>query len=78
LLAPVFVLVVHLTEGQFLTPMLLGRRLELNAAFVFLSIAFWSLLWGLVGAVMAVPMLVVLKVVCDNIAGLQPIATSCR
>lgn len=74
LLAPVFVLVVHVIEGQFLTPMLLGRRLELNAVFVFLSIAFWSWLWGFIGAVMAVPMLVILKVACDNLEGLQPMA----
>ena len=73
LLAPCFILLVHIIEGQFLTPMLLGRRLELNAVFVFISISFWSWLWGFIGAVMAVPILVIVKVACDNIEALQPI-----
>jgi len=72
LLAPSFILVVHLIEGQFLTPFLLGRRLELNAVAVFISISFWSWLWGFVGALMAVPLLVVIKVICDNFDHLKP------
>jgi predicted PurR-regulated permease PerM len=74
LVAPAFVLVCHIIEGQFLTPLLLGRRLELNAVAVFISISFWSWLWGFVGALMAVPLLVVIKVICDNFDGLKPFA----
>ena len=73
LIAPGFILLVHIFEGQFLTPMLLGRRLELNAVFVFISISFWSWLWGFVGALMAVPILVIIKVACDNFETLHPI-----
>jgi predicted PurR-regulated permease PerM len=73
LVAPGFILLVHILEGQFLTPMLLGRRLELNAVFVFISISFWSWLWGFVGALMAVPILVIIKVACDNFETLRPI-----
>ncbi|UVC12375.1 AI-2E family transporter (plasmid) [Rhizobium sp. TH2] len=73
LIAPAFILFVHILEGQFLTPMLLGRRLELNAVFVFISISFWSWLWGFIGALMAVPILVILKVACDNFEALRPI-----
>jgi predicted PurR-regulated permease PerM len=72
LLAPVFILIVHIAEGQFMTPLLLGRRLELNAVAVFISISFWSWLWGFVGALMAVPLLVVIKVICDNFDTLRP------
>mgnify|MGYP000258745610 CR=1 FL=1 len=72
LIAPAFILLVHIAEGQFLTPLLLGRRLELNAVAVFISISFWSWLWGFVGALMAVPLLVVIKVICDNFESLQP------
>ena len=61
LLAPAFILIVHIMEGQFLTPLLLGRRLELNAVAVFISISFWSWLWGFVGALMAVPLLAFTK-----------------
>jgi len=73
LIAPTFILLVHILEGQFLTPMLLGRRLELNAVFVFISISFWSWIWGFVGALMAVPILVIIKVACDNFEALHPI-----
>ena len=72
MLAPAFILLVHILEGQFLTPLLLGRRLELNAVAVFISISFWSWLWGFVGALMAVPLLVVIKVICDNFDNLKP------
>ena len=53
-------------EGQFLTPMVVGRRLELNAVAVFLAIAFWTWLWGIVGAIIAVPVLVIFKTICDQ------------
>ena len=56
-------------EGQFVTPMIVGRRLRLNTAAVFIAVAFWSFLWSIPGALMAVPILVVLKVLCDNIEG---------
>ena len=54
-------------EGQFVTPTLLGKRLQLNAVVVFLSVAFFAWIWSVKGMVIAVPMLVVLKVMCDGI-----------
>jgi predicted PurR-regulated permease PerM len=71
LLGPAFVLFCNIMEGQFLTPLILGRRLELNAVAIFIAVAFWSWLWGLVGALIAVPLLVVIKVFCDNFESLQ-------
>ncbi len=56
-------------EGQFVTPHVLGRRLELNTVSVFITVIVWSWLWTIPGALMAVPFLVVLKVICDNVAG---------
>ncbi|WP_296739574.1 AI-2E family transporter, partial [Mesorhizobium sp.] len=50
LLAPAFVLLCDIVEGQFVTPMVVGRRLEINAVAIFIAIAFWSWLWGFVGA----------------------------
>ena len=70
LLAPAFVLLCDIVEGQFVTPMVVGRRLEINAVAIFIAIAFWSWLWGFVGALMAVPLLVVIKVFCDHFEGL--------
>jgi len=71
LLAPAYVLFCNMMEGQLLTPLILGRRLELNAVAIFIAVAFWSWLWGLVGALIAVPLLVVIKVFCDNFDSLQ-------
>ncbi|MDF3152363.1 AI-2E family transporter [Mesorhizobium sp. XAP10] len=71
LLAPAFVILCDIVEGQFVTPMVVGRRLEINAVAIFIAIAFWSWLWGFVGALMAVPLLVVIKVFCDHFDGLS-------
>jgi predicted PurR-regulated permease PerM len=61
-------------EGQILTPLILGRRLALNPLVVFLSVVFWFWLWGVMGALMAVPLLIVLKIIGDHVSALQPVA----
>ncbi|MEI9423703.1 AI-2E family transporter [Mesorhizobium sp. Cs1299R1N1] len=71
LLAPAFLVLCDIIEGQFVTPMVVGRRLEINAVAIFIAIAFWSWLWGFVGALMAVPLLVVVKVFCDHFKSLS-------
>ncbi|TIQ84546.1 MAG: AI-2E family transporter, partial [Mesorhizobium sp.] len=71
LLAPAFVLLCDTVEGQFVTPTVVGRRLQINAVAILIAIAFWSWLWGFVGALMAVPLLVVIKVFCDHFDGLS-------
>ena len=71
LLAPAFVIFCNIVEGQFVTPLIVGRRLEINAVAIFIAVAFWSWLWGFVGALIAVPLLVVIKVFCDNFDGLR-------
>lgn len=54
-------------EGQFVTPTLVGRRLRLNPTMVFVSVAFFAWTWSVMGMVLAVPALVVLKIVCDSV-----------
>ncbi|MER9498453.1 AI-2E family transporter [Mesorhizobium sp. M0587] len=71
LLAPAFVLLCDIIEGQFVTPTVVGRRLEINAVAILIALAFWSWLWGFVGALMAVPLLVVIKAFCDHFDGLS-------
>ncbi len=70
MLAPIAYQSLTALEGQFLTPILLGARLQLNAVAVFLTVIFWTWLWGIPGALMAVPILVFVKVVCDNVPAL--------
>jgi predicted PurR-regulated permease PerM len=53
-------------EGQFLSPALLGKRLELNPLAVFLGMAFWTWLWGPIGAFLSVPLLVIGMVIWRN------------
>ncbi len=72
LLAPAAYLALSTLEGQFVTPAILGRRLEINTVSVFLMVMFWAWLWGVAGALMAVPILVVAKVTFDNVTSLRP------
>jgi predicted PurR-regulated permease PerM len=58
---------IHIAEGEIFTPMLLARRFTINPVAVILALVFWYWLWGVVGAVLAVPLLAVMKIVCDRI-----------
>ncbi len=60
-------------EGQFVTPALVGQRLRLNIVMVFLFVAFFAWIWSIMGMVVAVPMLIVLKVVCDSVPRLRKV-----
>ena len=64
---------VHLLEGEFVTPLVLAKRFTLNPVLVILSLIFWFWMWGVVGAILAVPMLAVTKIVCDSIRSLGAI-----
>lgn len=66
-LAPMAVfLVFTAVEGQFLTPLIIGRRVSLNAFAVFLSMAVWTWLWGPVGTFLAVPLLIAGKALMEE------------
>ncbi|MFD1797760.1 AI-2E family transporter [Paracoccus aurantiacus] len=58
-------------EGQLITPYFVSRRLRLNTVVVFVTVALWAWLWSVLGMVVAVPMLVVMKVLADHIPGLE-------
>ncbi len=66
-------LAITTIEGMFLTPHLLSRAASLNHVAIFLAIAFWSWAWGVPGMLLAVPMLMVMKAVCDHVEGLKGI-----
>lgn len=65
--------VITSLEGFLLTPALMSRAAKMNPVAVFVGLLFWSWLWGIWGAVLAVPMLMMLKAACDHIEDLQPV-----
>jgi predicted PurR-regulated permease PerM len=67
-------LLLHLLEANFLTPVLLGRHFTLNPVVIFVSLIFWTWLWGVPGALLSVPILVSIKVVCDRVPTLSSIS----
>lgn len=73
LVAPGLYLGLNALEGYLFTPLLLGRRLLLNPVMIFLGIIFWGWLWGIPGALLAVPILATFKIFCDHIEPLAPI-----
>jgi predicted PurR-regulated permease PerM len=60
-------------EGFVLTPMLMGRAARMNPVAIFVGLLFWSWIWGIWGTVLAVPLLMMLKAVCDHVEDLRPI-----
>ncbi len=66
-------LLIHIMEGETITPMLLARRFTLNPLLVIMALMFWDWLWGVPGALLAVPLLAVFKILCDHIEALTPV-----
>jgi predicted PurR-regulated permease PerM len=64
-------LAIHVIEGESITPLLLARRFTLNPVLIVLSLIFWYWMWGVAGALLAVPMLATFKIVCDRIGPLM-------
>ena len=64
-------LAFHVIEGEYVTPMLLARRFTLNPVLVIIALVFWYWMWGIAGAILAVPMLATLKIICDRIRPLM-------
>ncbi|MHB8522045.1 MAG: AI-2E family transporter [Limisphaerales bacterium] len=67
-------LLLHLLEANFITPVLLGRRFTLNSVVIFVSLIFWTWLWGVPGALLSVPILVSIKVVCDRVPAFSSVS----
>ena len=66
LLVPLSYIVLSLSDSEIVRPQILGRSLQMNAVAILLSLAFFTWLWGIAGAAIAIPLLVSLKVFCDN------------
>src|SRR3954468_13446333 len=64
---------IHIAEGEIITPMLLAKRFTLNPVLVIVALFFWHFLWGIPGALLAVPLLAMLKIVCDRLEPLKAV-----
>ncbi len=62
-------------EGYWLTPALMRKVADMNRIAIFAGLLFWSWLWGNPGMLLAIPMMVVIKAVCDRVEGLQPVGS---
>ncbi|HNV85051.1 MAG TPA: AI-2E family transporter [Arenimonas sp.] len=71
LLVPGVFYLLTAIEGYLITPIIVSRRLSLNPVVIILSVLFWGWMWGVAGALLAVPILVALKTVCDRVDSLH-------
>ena len=74
MLPPLFYLALASIEGNVITPLILGRTCELDPLVIFVWLLFWGWLWGIAGAIVAVPMLMLIKLMCERSLVLQPVA----
>ena len=66
-------LLITTLEGSLLTPTLMSRASSMNQVAVFVGLLFWSWVWGIWGLLIAVPLMMVIKVICDHVERLQPV-----
>jgi predicted PurR-regulated permease PerM len=73
LLVPGTFLALNLIESNLVTPMIYGNRMKLNTVALFIGLVFWWYIWGIPGAILAVPIMATIKIVCDHIESLAPV-----
>lgn len=73
LLPAVFMIAAHLIEANAITPLIVGHRLTINPIMILVSLSFWGWVWGTPGALLAVPLLIIISTIL-NAAGKPDIA----
>ena len=66
-------LLIHTLVGNLLTPWLTSRTSRMNPVAVFVGVIFWGWLWGVWGLLLGIPIMMIVKSVCDRVEDLQPI-----
>jgi predicted PurR-regulated permease PerM len=66
-------LVITTLEGYLLTPWLTGRASRMNAVMVFVGVLFWGWLWGVWGLLLGVPIIMMIKAICDRVEDFKPV-----
>jgi predicted PurR-regulated permease PerM len=72
LLVPAVFQALNVLE-TILTPLIVGRQLSLNSVVIFVAVLFWGWIWGIAGALLAIPITATIKIACDHIEGLAPV-----
>src|SRR5262249_33266702 len=75
IITAVLLVAIQQLVGNFLEPRMAGRQLGVSPLLILLSLSFWGIVWGVVGMILAVPLLVVIKAVLENIEATKPVAT---
>ena len=70
----VLMFAVNFILGNVIEPRVQGRHLGLSPFIIIVSLSFWGWLWGFTGLILAVPMMVILKIICENVSILHPAA----
>ena len=66
-------LLINTIEGNLLVPWLTSRASRMNAVSVFIGVLFWGWLWGVWGLLLGIPIMMVIKAVCDRVDDLKPV-----
>jgi predicted PurR-regulated permease PerM len=74
MLFPAAYLTIATIEGNLVTPYVMGRSLTLNPVIILISLTFWGWMWGVVGIILAVPILAAFKIFCAHIEEMEPVA----
>ena len=69
-----YVILVNTILGNIVEPRVEGKHLGLSPFVILVSLALWGYIWGFIGLLLAVPMTVIIKIICENIDYLKPIA----
>jgi predicted PurR-regulated permease PerM len=72
-LVPLVYFIVDTIQANLIFPMALGRRLALNPVMIFIWLIFCGWIWGIIGALLAVPLLAIIKIICDQVEQLAPV-----
>ena len=66
--------VIQLTIGNLVEPKIMGESMDLHPVVILLSLILWGMLWGILGMILSVPIMVVLKILCERFEGSRPVA----
>ena len=69
-----FILSINIIIGNFLDPKIVGEHVGISPLMVLISLAIWGFIWGFAGAILAVPMTVIIKIICENVPILEPVS----